>query len=158
MTRDERYELLAKQRAAYGYSELLPMRDSSRTVFIVPFLEREFFYICRCKEIKRRDAKMLWAMFQFISKADNIGPDEKSLEMIRNGVPAFVHLSDKVLRQYLYKLEELHFTYKTNSSYKPWAPTAETKSEDSEVDWKSRALSAESKLNVIYGTVVRTIH
>lgn len=138
MTRDERYELLAKRRASYGYSEFLPMRESSRTVFIAPFLEREFFFICRCEGIKRRDAQRMWSIFQFISKADNIGPDEKSLELIRNGIPSLEHLSEKVLRQYLFKLEELHFTYKTHTSYKPWAPDTNAKMEDSEAARQDR--------------------
>lgn len=155
---EERLELLAKQRAAYGYSELLPMRDSSRTVFIAPFLEREFFFICRAENVKRRDANRMWLIFKFLGKADNIGPDEKSIEMIRNGVPTLANLSDKVLRQYLLKLNELHFIYKTHSSYKPWSPDPSSESEPQDVDWKRRALLAERKLNTICVAVANAIH
>ena len=155
---EERLELLAKQRAAYGYSELLPMRDSSRTVFIAPFLEREFFFICRAENVKRRDANRMWLIFKFLGKADNIGPDEKSLEMIRNGVPTLASLSDKILRQYLFKLNELHFVYKTHSSCKPWAPDQKSETKPQDVDWEKRALLAERRLSTIYGAIANAIH
>ena len=103
----------------------------------------------------------MWAILQFISKADNIGPDEKSLEMIRNGTPEVAHLSDGILRDCLRKLAEMHFTYETHTSYKPWAPDPNEKTDaesPEKIDLKSRALLAESKLSSIYSTVANTIH
>lgn len=158
MTREERLTAFAKDRAKYGFPELVPMKGSSRTVFIAPHMEREFFFICRTNDVCKRDANRMWLIYKFLGKADNIGPDEKSLEMIRNGVPTLASLSDKILRQYLFKLNELHFVYKTHSSCKPCAPDPKSETKPQDVDWEKRALLAERRLSTIYGAIANAIH
>ena len=110
MTKRDIMRLGLAERICYGF------RAGERPIYLAPANRNVFLFMMRCSDIPRHRAIRLWALYCFVRDGDSIGPDSKSCDMIRSGVPEFSKSSDKNIKKALEELSSYGLLYETRTS------------------------------------------